>query len=974
MRIDDSGGVSPSSSYTANQYTPPPAPSGEHLDDGQVAETAKQVLGVGDRTLWFDDTDARLDHFAQTIAGLDADSRGRLFAEVARQDGGAIGDWLNSGKLNELVADGRISESERAAVVEGMAGAYNGGGLEYTQAQSFLGAITSTAPGNAPEQFQAARGLLDAAGSSPAVQDFRRNFANDAFAQTVRSAEYGGRSQDAAFAVTLLGDGGNPAAIADTFMRFNADGQHAIAASLANASIAYRNSREGLPDQLGNLPDPLQALTGSVEARHPVTDSFGRLIQTRIADGVAGSRIGDVQPMARAIYASVADGAAQQRASDPQAMQNGLTRVADATAAAQAVIGRLPPNATQDQINQAIRDNYATMVAPTFAQYLNLRGDAARELSGAALRNEIGMAMGLQPDHVPQTPEDQRALEAGEWDFFGGQGLDAIRTVESRIADVGGPGARVATLPVTISPEGTGGIVQVPLFRVETASGETRFVDFNPANGESRSYRDFNDWRENNQLPPGQMTFAANGHLTADEQGNARTITENTPGTVDTFWERWGQPVLDGAAIVGGVVLAGAAIVGTGGTALIVGGALAAAYGTYRGGEVIVDRATHGQSVNPLESSEARNAWINVGASVVGFAAAGATLRAASLAGRGASGFDDAARLLSAANTARVGNVAAQYADTAAFVDTGYTLAANWDRMTPQQRLTSLAQMAFWGGATTAAARQSGGLGNLYGVGDLSQSMSQMNQYLRSQVPSGTEIQQVGPNLALRREALPPGDELVPIRLPDGTETHAIVRRAEVPTEGRLTTGLRSEFPEAQRITLDERGRFEGNDNAGPNAPLFKRWVEEGNEIYYDRASDTFIYAARMETSSRPGETQRIEIPYRLDAEGNRRADFSAYSGFNTTIDSTLPRDRGLHFQHANRDLAAALRADPELQSRLGLSDETVAFVTKEPPDRRSPPPYTWHHVDGSGRMMLVDRSIHETFRHFGGFSEWGGG
>ena len=350
----------------------------------------------------------------------------------------------------------------------------------------------------------------------------------------------------------------------------------------------------------------------------------------------------------------------------------------------------------------------------------------------------------------------------------------------------------------------------MPLYRVESADGRTQFVDYNPATGESRTYRDFEDWRGNNKLPPGQMTYAANGHLTAGADGKPQLVTENTPGTPDTFWENWGQPVLDGAALVGGVVLIGAAIVGSGGTALIIGGAAVGVYGAARGGEVLVDRGTHGQTLNPIESAEARNAWINVGASVVGLAAAGSSLRLASAAGRAGSGLDDAANLARLANTARGANVAAQYADTAAIVDTGYSLAANWDRLTPQQRVSALAQMAFWSGGTAVAARQSGGVSNLYGVGDFSQAMASTNQWLRSQLPTGTEIKQVlgqiGDNFVP-----PAGQRVVEMVTPDGQRLKVLVEDTTMAMTGRGDGGATpptalSRLPsqiESARLTRD---------------------------------------------------------------------------------------------------------------------------------------------------------------------------
>lgn len=891
-------------------------------------------------------------------------------------------------------------------MAEAFAGAYNDGGVRYQDALNFFGIATDRAPAWMAGEYQGARDLLNA-GSGPEVAAFRERFARDAFLETAARAQNGlpgPTSMQSAFALNLLADGaGGNAAVGQLFRSLSPEQQRAVAAELGHAAEGYGNSAGAIPglhqslDTLvaglssGTPVPPRTAPDGTIEitvTHDPADTPAERQVLLNVADGLQQSRYpGErVQAALTDIHRRIDDGIATQRERNPDAYAQALARVNDANTGAQRVFASLPPNASKDQIYAAITANYDAIIAPTFSQYLELRGDAARELSGPALRNEIGLAMGMAPNHAPQTPEQQAAMDRGEWDFFTGNEATAIRAVEAQIAEVGGPGARVAALPVTVTSEQIGGVVQVPLFRVETTDGQTRFVDFNPATGEARQYSSFQDWRENNKLPPGRMSFPQDGHLTAGVDGKPRIITENTPGTVDTFWERWGQPVLDGAALVGGVVLIGAAIVGTGGTALVVGGALLGAYGAYRGGEVIVDRATHGQTVNPLENAEARNAWLNIGASAVGFAAAGASLRAASAAGRTVSGLDDAANALRLANNARTLNVAAQYADTAAFVDTGYSLAANWDKLTPQQQLGALAQMAFWGGGTAVAARQSGGLSNLYGVGDMSAAMSQANQWIRSQVPEGYSVQQVLTHVTdAVRNGLPRGFEIRQITTPEGVTLHAIVARndgsggtsaprtgTDTTTTTGLRTDLRTEFPNAQRVTLDNRGLFNGVDNAGPNAPLFQRWLDRGGEVYYDRVSDTYVYAITMETRGNPGTMQRVEVPYRLDANGNRRADFSAYSTFNTSIDPNLAADRALHFREANRDLTAAMEANPALRGRLGLSDDVYRMVTKEPPDGRSPSPFTWHHVDGGGRMMLVDQAIHQRFSHFGGFSEWG--
>lgn len=963
---------------------PPPAPpTGRHLTEAQVQVTAKQVLEVGSRTLWTDDYDERLDKFAETLAPLDSDSRARVFAEVMRQDSGAMHSWLQGRRVSSLTGEGRVSAAERTAVADAFAGAYQRGDVSLTSAQTFLGVNTQFAPALDKSGFDGARALM--AGSTPALNGFREKFLRETFAQVQARADNGFPSygMDAAFAITLASDAGQNTAIAQAYAGLSAQGQQAVARDVGESAIGYRNSGA----EIAGLRDPLVTLTGAVKTAYPTSTSYGRQVQGKLAAGLTQSRETVVQNAATSIYRDIAQGAAMQNTATPQANADRLQRVQLAQDQAARVLAALPPNATAEQVHALVQQNRQAVVAPVFTQYLELRGDTARQLSGASLRNEIGLAMGLQPDRVPANAADEQALARGEWDFFGGQGAQAVRAVESQIVEAGGANASVAVLPVTVDAKEIG-LVQVPLFRVESADGRTRFVDFNPATGEARRYDNFQDWRENNKLPPGSMTYAENGHLTAGPDGKPRLVTENTPGTPDTFWENWGQPVLDGAAMVGGVVLLGAAIVGTGGTALIVGGAVLGAYGAYRGGEVLVDRGTHGQTLNPLENAEARNAWINVGASVIGFAAAGTSLRAASAMGRAAGGMDDAARAMQLAGTARTMNVAAQYADTAAMVDTGYSLAANWDQLSPQQRLTALAQMAFWGGGMAASARQAGGVRNLYGVGDMSQAMQRTNAWLQSQVPSGDRVRQVFASVADNFRP-PQGFEVRELVTPDGlrikvlVEKHDHILQMQSQNTGNGNTTPTPRLPQlADGTTLPPNTNFE-------LAAANSRFIDPQALAAFGDASRLPTVSGKKVTVShgaQAGETKTII----LHGEANQTVtkngvtltkDANGFPIFDSRFDTILPnhllgnQDEASHFRYANERLGALLEANPALAQQMGLTQAQVDHLKRSPPSGDPPPGFTWHHHQDVGRMQLVSTVDHQAHvPHTGGMAIWGGG
>ena len=181
------------------------------------------------------------------------------------------------------------------------------------------------------------------------------------------------------------------------------------------------------------------------------------------------------------------------------------------------------------------------------------RGTEPRTLGGEALRSTVALAMGRQPDLLPENLDPDFLAKGLDQPLFSAEGDNKpIDVVASSIRDLGGDQAQVTIVPITITSN-TEGAVTVPLFRVETADGP-KFVDHN-----GDQYRSVRHWEETNKLPKGKMTYAEGLDL-----GNATLKTANTPGVVDSFAEAFGE-ALDYAALavlgVGVVV----AVVGSGG-------------------------------------------------------------------------------------------------------------------------------------------------------------------------------------------------------------------------------------------------------------------------------------------------------------------------------------------------------------------------------------------------------------------------
>jgi hypothetical protein len=409
-----------------------------------------------------------------------------------------------------------------------------------------------------------------------------------------------------------------------------------------------------------------------------------------------------------------------------------------------------------------INNNYSAYTNPTFTRYQQLRGDAPRSLNGSDLRNEIGVAMNFMPNNVPQTPEDEKALREGKWDYFSSNGAppemtkhltpeqkqkldeqfkqqhENLTKVEAAIKATGGDTAKVTTLPIMVDSPELGGMMQVPLFRVQGKDGKDRFVD-----NTGRTYDSMQDWKENNKLPPGRVSYFEDGHISSTPDGKPKIVTEDTHAVPDTFWEK-AKPWLDGIVTAVGVLAAGAAIIGTGGAALpfILGGV--AAYGAVNAGSTLYDRASHGETINPLQDGEARGAWIDLTTNVVGVAAIASSMRAANAVSKvtNASGevmgaSDDVARALQTQRFAQGVNNVSMAGDATNVGNQTYNLATQWQNLSPEQRMMTMGQIAFWGGMGVHSARsnQSGA----YGTEELTRHLDGYRAYQEGRSPQINE-------------------------------------------------------------------------------------------------------------------------------------------------------------------------------------------------------------------------------------------
>jgi len=251
---------------TTTPAAQPAAPtSGEqHLDDAQVEQAASDILDVGKRTLWSDDYDARAEAFSALVDSVDDDTAARLFAEVLDQDPGALNSWLQADRLQNLNADGRISDQGLSETVDAFATAYMDGAVSFYDGFNFIDGYENTlvAPALNAESFAATDALL-AAGDPATMDAFRAKMGEDILRERVTNTEAMGVDTmlPAAYAMHLLDQVG-PTAIADTLEGFNAADRQTIYDAVANGGIGYVNSQGVVP----GLEDPMASLIESVAA------------------------------------------------------------------------------------------------------------------------------------------------------------------------------------------------------------------------------------------------------------------------------------------------------------------------------------------------------------------------------------------------------------------------------------------------------------------------------------------------------------------------------------------------------------------------------------------------------------------------------------------------------------------------------------------------------------------------------------
>lgn len=298
--------------------------------------------------------------------------------------------------------------------------------------------------------------------------------------------------------------------------------------------------------------------------------------------------------------------------------------------------------------------------------------------SGIAL-NTVGQALGLKPTRSPEneTPEErQRRLDAGLDHPYYDHTKQPFKNLKEKWKEDNPLGGvqelKVQPIPVSVTSNEFGASV----FKVLRMYSGGKFSYFTDQGG--RIYKNVPDWRKNNILPPGQMTYPAGLEL------NGKLITEQTPAA---------KPgakivgVLDDAAVVAGMAAGIAAIAGTGGLATPAVAAAVAAYTTGRAIGKASDRADHGFDISDMSDADNRALMYDIASGPLSIAGVGAGMRAASLAAKGAQMGRTASTMLAGLQVADniLGGV--QTADQV------IQLRKNWHKLTPEQKDEAMMQL-----------------------------------------------------------------------------------------------------------------------------------------------------------------------------------------------------------------------------------------------------------------------------------------
>lgn len=288
-------------------------------------------------------------------------------------------------------------------------------------------------------------------------------------------------------------------------------------------------------------------------------------------------------------------------------------------------------------------------VSPDAQRYLKA-GNALIGLRGNDLQNYVGVAMDLVPNVTPVRGGGNQLLYRGE-------ALQAVGSVSDALRAAGGEAPQVRAVPVYLRVADDK-MAKTTIFRVQGRDGRERIVD-----NVGRIYDSLEKWKQHNQLgavdvflPQGGQLQGRDGKVVLEAFNNRR-------------FDNTALPVLRGGVAILGAAAGVAVMLGSGGVTAPLVMAGGAVFSVADSGATLADRAQHGQTL-ALSDRQARAAWLDFGAGLLGAGAIGSGSRVLARA-------SDLADVLTLGNGAR-------------------DLASDWNRLSPGERVLAGAQLAFW--------------------------------------------------------------------------------------------------------------------------------------------------------------------------------------------------------------------------------------------------------------------------------------
>jgi len=250
-------------------------------------------------------------------------------------------------------------------------------------------------------------------------------------------------------------------------------------------------------------------------------------------------------------------------------------------------------------------------------------GTPQKITSGTELRDMIGYALGLTPTN---TAAAQKANYSQDWYASGTTARNIINLVAGWIQKEGGTNPTVTAVPMIYAAPGGAGVQYGALFRVQSANGQTVFIDGsaaeqavyanndNPVSPNASvnvqwHYSSVTDYENNNQLSEsGTIYLPQNLTIQTGKDGH---VLWDSHQAHNGSWKDIATPIIGIGVVIAGIALAPF----TGGVSLAVAGAIGAGWGIYMGKDELDTMSAHGESTDVATNAQARWAWFTIGTS-----------------------------------------------------------------------------------------------------------------------------------------------------------------------------------------------------------------------------------------------------------------------------------------------------------------------------------------------------------------------